>query len=183
MNDEVSVTELLEREGWPEEAPSAAASRFPVVMVMVAVVLGCGLAAILVHIGSSEQKADNTNPAVFDVPHGPPGGLAGGGVPATTDETEVTGTSSSITVTNEAAPGGSNGLPWATRHRKTSTVTVTQEETQPSVTGSAGPPPPAKATGDHGGPGGNSPPNSGPNPQGPTTKKSCAIWVILCIPG
>lgn len=176
VNDEVSVAELLEREGWQED-PSAASSRFRVVAVMLAVVLGCGLAAILVHLGSQAQQADSPNPAIFDLPHGPTGGLAGGGVPAGPEETEVTGTTTSITVTNEAAPGGSNGIPWAARHRRTSTVPVTQADGQPSVTQSLAPP---GVPGDTGTPGGTPPSQTPPSGSHAPPPAPCLLGLLLC---
>jgi hypothetical protein len=132
VNDEVSVTELLEREGWREVDP-APKGRMRVVAVMLAVVIGCGLAALLVHFGSQNPQADG--PSVFDTPHGPTGGLAGGGVPASPYETDVTSTGTSVVVTNEAAPG-IDAIPWRTKHRATDTqtVTVTESSTTPSST-------------------------------------------------
>jgi hypothetical protein len=154
VNDEVVVTELMDREGWPE-ALSPARSRFRVVAVMLAVVLGCGLAALLVHLGSEERLTDNPNPA-FDMPHGPSGGLGGGGVPPTPEETEVTASSTRIVVTDEPPPAGSNGLPWAKLHRQTSTVTPTESPTNAT---------PPSAPGGIAGGDGSPPPNPRPNPQ------------------
>ncbi|HET6500102.1 MAG TPA: hypothetical protein VFG87_04980 [Amycolatopsis sp.] len=176
MNDEVSVTEL-DRERWAE-SPYAERSRFRVVMVMLAVVLGCGLAALLVHIGSEQQRADGPNSAVFNLPHGPTGGLAGGGVPASDYPTEVTGTSTRITVTNEAPPTGSTGFPW-THHRKPSTITVTQAPSQPRTTDSAAPPPPPTSGGNGGAP---VPPTSSPVPPSSSTSPPppCILGILLC---
>lgn len=124
MNDEVSVTELLEREGWGElnRKPNG---RMRLVAVMLAVVLGCGLAALLVHIGSESSQADSPSP--FNLPHGPTGGLAGGGVPSSPTGSEVTDTSTTVVVTNErpVVGGGINGLPGNTRSRDTDTQIVT----------------------------------------------------------
>ncbi|WP_439385792.1 hypothetical protein [Amycolatopsis lexingtonensis] len=50
MNDEVSVAELLVREGWGERA-GPGQSRWRVLAVMLAVVIGCGAAAVLVGLG------------------------------------------------------------------------------------------------------------------------------------
>lgn len=182
MNDDVSVATLSDPEG-QYDAPSSAASRFRVVAVMLAVVLGCGLAAILVHMASTEQRADDQGPSVFDVPHGPTGGLAGGGVPSSEDETEVTNTSTRITVTNQAPPTGGNGLPWANRRHSASTVTVTQQSSQPSTTGAA-PHPGNPRSGTNGGvnPGGNS--SHDTTPPGNTTNTPpsppCLLGLLLC---
>lgn len=175
MNDEVSVTEVMELEGWPV-APSTASARFRIVAVMLAVVLGCGLAALLIHIGSAEQRADNPNPSLFDVPHGPSGGLAGGGVPASPEETtEVTGTSTSITVTNEAPPVGAD----ETTHRpEPTTVTESPTQTSTHTTRSTTPSAPADS-------GGNPGNGGGPPPPAPTTTtpQKCVINLLgICVP-
>ncbi|MFD2417321.1 hypothetical protein [Amycolatopsis pigmentata] len=183
MNDDVSVARLSEPEGH-HDAPSSAASRFRLVAVMLAVVLGCGLAAILVHLASTQQRADDQGQSVFDVPHGPTGGLAGGGVPSSMDETEVTDTSTKVTVTNAAPPTGSNGLPWATRRHPTSTVTVTQSS-QPSATGSTSRQPGNPRSGNNGGGnnGGNSTSKT-PPPDNNTTTTSppnlCLLGILFC---
>jgi hypothetical protein len=138
VDDEVSVAELLEREGRRPHAP-AHKGRTRVVAVMLAVVLGCGLAALLVHFGSQHPDADSTP---FTLPHSPTGGLAGGGVPAGPDQTEVTSGNTSLVVTNESAPGA-DGFPWHTRQHETNTQTMTVTESgkprtetsrEPSVT-------------------------------------------------
>ncbi|WP_027945163.1 hypothetical protein [Amycolatopsis taiwanensis] len=179
MNDEVSVTEVMDRDGWPE-APSTASARFRVVAVMLAVVLGCGLAALLVHIAAEEQRADNSGPAVFDLSHGPRGGLAGGGVPASRGETTVTGTSTSITVTNQAPPPGPNELPWTPRQSRP--TTVTQSPTQPPAHSapSTTPTGPGGSGGDPGHGGGSPPPKSSP----PSSSRPTCILDLLgiCIP-
>ncbi|WAL66368.1 hypothetical protein ORV05_00670 [Amycolatopsis cynarae] len=149
MNDEVSVAELLEREGWTEADPAAPKGRMQVVAVMLAVVLGCGLAALLVHFGSQNPQADS--PSLIDLPHGPTGGLAGGGVPSILDTTEVTGTNTRLVVTNQSGTAG-NGVPENTRHRTTGTSTITVTETgkpSASTTGSGA----AVTTTDTSGPG------------------------------
>jgi hypothetical protein len=50
VNDEVSVAELLVREGWGDRDGSGQ-SRWRVLAVMLAVVMGCGAAAVLVAFG------------------------------------------------------------------------------------------------------------------------------------
>ncbi|UOX86850.1 hypothetical protein MUY14_34660 [Amycolatopsis sp. FBCC-B4732] len=50
MNDEVSVAELLVREGWGDRT-GPGQSRWRVLAVMLAVVIGCGAAAVLVGLG------------------------------------------------------------------------------------------------------------------------------------
>ncbi|WP_326945803.1 hypothetical protein OG439_40765 [Amycolatopsis sp. NBC_01307] len=55
MNDEVSVAELLVREGWGDRPVQ---SRWRVVAVMLAVVIGCGAAAVLVAFSSGQVRQD-----------------------------------------------------------------------------------------------------------------------------
>lgn len=55
MNDEVSVAELLVREGWGDR-PGPGQSRWRVVAVMLAVIVGCGTAAALVAFGGKERQ-------------------------------------------------------------------------------------------------------------------------------
>ncbi|MTD56971.1 hypothetical protein [Amycolatopsis pithecellobii] len=141
MNDEVSVAELLEREGWGGPARKSN-GRMRMTAVMLAVVLGCGLAALLVHFGSKEPQADS--PSVFNLPHPPTGGLAGGGVAVTPSGSEVTATNKTIVVTNQA-PGavgaGINEIPRTHRagESETQTVTVTDSATPGHDDSTAGP--------------------------------------------
>lgn len=185
MNDEVSVTELLEREGWGEldRKPNG---RMRVVAVMLAVVLGCGLAAILVHFGSLNSEADS--PSVFNLPHAPTGGLAGGGVPATPTGSEITGLNTTVVVTNETEVDGTglDGIPWHkhTRDTRTKTVTVTgsaepSQSDEPGTGGSAS----VTATPTAGAPGGGNdgPPSSAPSKTTTTpTKGVCLLPHLLC---
>ncbi len=55
MNDEVSVAELLVREGWGDR-PGPGQSRWRVVAVMLAVIVGCGAAAALVAFGGKDRQ-------------------------------------------------------------------------------------------------------------------------------
>lgn len=57
VNDEISVAELLVREGWGDSPPPAS-SRWRVVAVMLAVVIGCGAAAVLVAFGGKTRQDD-----------------------------------------------------------------------------------------------------------------------------
>ena len=56
MDDEVSVAELLVREGWGDDESPAARSRWRVVAVMLAVVIGCGTAAVLVAFNGTPRE-------------------------------------------------------------------------------------------------------------------------------
>ena len=59
MNDEVSVAELLVREGWGERS-GPGQSRWRVLAVMLAVIIGCGAAAVLVGLGG--KGTENASP-------------------------------------------------------------------------------------------------------------------------
>lgn len=183
MNDEVSVAELLEREGWGEldRKPNG---RMRVVAVMLAVVLGCGLAAILVHFGSMNSEADS--PSVFNIPHGPTGGLAGGGVPASPTGSEVTDLNTTVVVTNETEVQGTglDGIPWHKHYRDTDTQTVTvtssadpNQGDDPGTSGSASvtTTPTSRPAGGHAGQPSSSLPRTTTPPRGP-----CIIGIILC---
>ena len=173
MNDEVSVAELLEREGWTE-AERAPRRRLRVIAVMLAVVMGCGVAAVLVHIGSRDPQADA--PPLFDAPHGPPGGLAGGGVPSNPSQTEVTDSDTSVVVTNQAGPVAA-GVPWTSKRStpKTSTVTVTE----PRVTPTPERTPETTTTTDSGPAGGNQP-STTENTSTTTTRNTCIFIIRWC---
>ncbi|GAB3138161.1 hypothetical protein [Amycolatopsis sp. NPDC004378] len=136
MNDEVSVAELLVREGWGERA-EAGQSRWRVLAVMLAVVIGCGAAAVLV--GLSGKGTPDASPvdqmqvipfpqrttglggadqATDSPPEGGTGGgdvVPGSGVPRET-VTEVPGTtptsetsSSETSTTTTPTSGGDPG--------------------------------------------------------------------------
>ena len=173
MNDEVSVAELMEREGWTE-ADRRPRGRLRVLAVMTAVVLGCGLAALMVHIGSHAPEADG--PSVLDMPHGPTGGLAGGGVPASPSPTERTDTESTVVVTNQAGPVFA-GVPWTTERSASRTKTVT--ETGPSVTPTTESKSETASTSSTA-PGGGIESSTPGNAHPPTTPSNCWLLINWC---
>ncbi|NKQ55260.1 hypothetical protein HFP15_20450 [Amycolatopsis sp. K13G38] len=130
MNDEVSVAELLEREGWSEVEPPRR-GRLRVLAVMMAVVIGCGLAAIMVHFGSQNPQADS--PSLLGLPHGPTGGLAGGGVPSEQSRTEITDTGTTVVVTNQLGHLAA-AVPTTTKRPTTVTVTQSRDSSTPQLT-------------------------------------------------
>lgn len=173
MNDEVSVAALLEREGWdePYRKPSG---RMRTTAVMLAVVLGCGLAALLVHFGSKNSEADS--PSLFNQPHPPTGGLAGGGVPSLPTGSEVTASTTTVVVTNQA-PGavaaGVYEIPRQPRPREDPSQTVTTTDSANPGAGRADPSASSPS------PTGAQPPNSQPNsPARPSP--SCVLLILLC---
>jgi hypothetical protein len=148
VKDELTVIQLLDREGWDGRRPPQAGSRFRVAAVMLAVVLGCAAAAFLIRVppGADHhaQEPDevsvielprrNTDSAMPETTTAPgPGGTdsrgddrSGGGVPSsTTDEerTAVTVTESAAATPGPAVPTGSptSGIPAPTSHSPTAT--------------------------------------------------------------
>nr|WP_243869966.1 hypothetical protein [Amycolatopsis granulosa] len=167
---------MLEREGRPEEA-RAPRSRFQVVAVMLAVVLGCGLAAILVKVGADTPTGPDS--ALVSLPAGPTGGLGGGGVPENPRTTERTNSSSRIVVTNEPRgplePG--DGIPRSTKPgagTSTGTVTVTGSALPPSSGTLPTPPSGTGSASQSGTPTGRTTTTTPPR----WTPPSCTLWII-----
>ncbi|GLY40969.1 hypothetical protein Amsp01_069920 [Amycolatopsis sp. NBRC 101858] len=143
MNDEVSVAELLVREGWGDRSGTGQ-SRWRVLAVMLAVVIGCGAAAVLV--GLSGKGTENASPVdqiqVIPFPQrttglggagqatdSPPEGGTGGGdvvpgagvpretvteVPGRTTTTESSTESATPTTTPTSGAPGSSVTPTST---------------------------------------------------------------------
>ncbi|MDX3187635.1 hypothetical protein PV458_04410 [Streptomyces sp. MN03-5084-2B] len=179
MNDEVSVAELLVREGWGDR-PGPGQSRWRVVAVMLAVIVGCGAAAALVAFGGKEREdaspVDQIQVIPFpqrttglggadqatDSPHdGGIGGGTGGDVVTASNEhrgtvTEVPGRAP--VTTDSAATGTAN-------------PTTTSSGSAPSTTGGPTTTPP-----------GNPPPPSGsprPTPT-PTPPPRTTCFLVIC---
>ncbi|WP_326567855.1 hypothetical protein VSH64_39545 [Amycolatopsis rhabdoformis] len=70
VDEEVSVADLLVREGWGERLPPPSRSRWRMVAVMAAVVVGCGAAAILVSFGTTanDEATGLTEMKVIEMP-------------------------------------------------------------------------------------------------------------------
>ncbi|WP_020663024.1 hypothetical protein [Amycolatopsis benzoatilytica] len=98
MNDEVSVAELLVREGYERRMPPASRSRWRLVAVMLAVVVGCGAAAMLVSYGTTayDGSARVTEMRVIQMPDRTEGG--GGVDESNPPTTPVEGTEDITTV-------------------------------------------------------------------------------------
>ena len=171
MNDEVSVAELLEREGWTE-TDRRAQGKLRMMAVMLAVVIGCGLAAILVHIGSQAPQADA--PSVLDLPRGPTGGLDGGGVPPNPGSAKQTAGSSTVVVTNQAGPLQA-GVPWTTTGSTSTTGGATGSNVTPT-TDSTPESAPTSSTESAGGNGSTGPRNGPPA----TTTPNCRLLIFFC---
>lgn len=167
MNDEVSVAELLVREGWGDR-PEGGPSRWRVVAVMLAVVVGCGAAAVLVALsGKARQDASpvdqiqvipfpqrttglgGAGQATDSPPEGGTGGgdvVPGSGVPRQT-VTEVPGTPRSTTSSTSDTPTTSttDGDPGTSSASVTVTPTPSggRPSPRPTPTPTPTPPPPS----------------------------------------
>jgi hypothetical protein len=92
VNEEVSVADLLVREGWGERVPPPSRSRWRMVAVMLAVVVGCGAAAVLVGFGTTanDTAARVTEMKVIEMP-------------------DRTGGAGGVSETNPPTVGGTSG--------------------------------------------------------------------------
>lgn len=166
MNDEVSVAELLVREGWGDR-PGPGQSRWRVLVVMLAVVIGCGAAAVLV--GLSGKGTENASPVdqiqVIPFPQRTTG-LGGAG--QATDSPPEGGT------------GGGDVVPGVGVPRETVTEVPGNDPTTESSTDSATP----TTTPTSGDPGSSVTPTSTPPPSHghtpPPTTKTTTCLLVLC---
>ena len=122
MNEEVSVADLLVREGWGERVPPPSRSRWRMVAVMLAVVVGCGAGAVLVGFGTTanDTAAHVTEMKVIEMPDRTGGA---GGVSETNPPTDG-GTSG-----GEGQQSSSTGRP--SDHPRSSDVTSTLDPLNP----------------------------------------------------
>lgn len=179
MNDEVSVAELLVREGWGDR-PGPGQSRWRVVAVMLAVIVGCGAAAVLVAFGGKDRQDASPVDQIQVIPFpqrttglggadqatdsprdgGIGGGTGGDVVPASG---EHRGTVTEVPGRNPATPSSATGT-------GTATPTGTPSGSEPSATGTPTPTSP-----------GNVPPSGGHSPAPATTPRSeppCLLGII-----
>ncbi|MFJ7210687.1 hypothetical protein [Amycolatopsis sp. NPDC098790] len=125
MNDEVSVAELLVREGWGERS-GPGQSRWRVLAVMLAVVIGCGAAAVLVGLGG--KGTENASPVdqIQVIPF--PGRTTGlGGADQATDSPPEGGTGG-----GDVVPGV--GVPRETVTEVPGSDPTTESSTDPGTT-------------------------------------------------
>jgi hypothetical protein len=177
VNDEVSVAELLVREGWGDR-PGPGQSRWRVVAVMLAVIVGCGAAAALVALGGKERQDASPVDQIQVIPFPqrttglggadqatdspPDGGIGGGtGGEVVTASGEHRGTVTEVPGRDPATESNSTG---------TATPTATSAGSDPSTTGSPTTTPTGK------------PPPSAGNPPAPTStprpQPSCILGII-----
>jgi hypothetical protein len=174
VNDEVSVAELLVREGWSDRPP--AASRWRVVAVMLAVVIGCGTAAVLVAFSSHQVRQDAAPVDQIQVVPMPQRTTGLGGAGQATDSPsdggigggtggDVVPGSGQHRVTVTEVPGRTSEPQSSTEHTSAAPTTPTTTGSAPSTTG---PPPPS--TPGH---------SVAPPPPSPTsTRNSCVLFII-----
>ncbi|MEC3975431.1 hypothetical protein [Amycolatopsis sp. H20-H5] len=177
MNDEVSVAELLIREGWGDQVPPPTRSRWRVIAVMVAVVAGCGAAALLVQVGTpgSPQAEEAPQIGVIHMPDRtdgaggadesaePPSSEAGSGG-GTGDRPSVGGPGPAEQTTHQISPATTAEVTSAV---ETTATPVSQRDDPPSG-GSSSPPPSSSRSTSH-----------PPSPPPPPTREPCFL-VIIC---
>lgn len=169
MNDEVSVAELLVREGWGERS-GPGQSRWRVLAVMLAVVIGCGAAAVLVGLGGKGTPDASPVDQIQVIPF-PQRTTGLGGADQATDSPPEGGTGG-----GDVVPGA--GVPRETVTEVPGTDPTTESSTDPATTTTT------PTSGDPSGsvtptstipPGGQQPPHSTTQPK---PKPSCIL--IIC---
>lgn len=173
MNDEVSVAELLVREGWGDRS-GPGQSRWRVLAVMLAVVVGCGAAAVLVGLGGKGRQDASPVDQIQVIPF-PQRTTGLGGADQATDSPPDGGT------------GGGDVLPGAGEHRATVTEVPGRTPTKPTESSSSSDTSAPATTPDSGAPtttGTPSPsttPPGGHQPPPPTpTRTSVTCVLIIC---
>ncbi|WET80049.1 serine/threonine protein kinase [Amycolatopsis sp. QT-25] len=170
-DDDVSVADLLIREGWDDHEESRAKSRWRVVAVVIAVVVACGTAAVLVGFDSAPEPIAQPNQiGVIEMPKRP---SENGGADAT----------SAVPSTErvETGEGGTSSPPGRTtssRRASSSAASTSDDSPEPTTTPTSPTPPdepadPPRTTGSTAPP---KPPK--PTPPPPSTKptEECKLW-------
>ena len=125
MNDEVSVAELLVREGWGERS-GPGQSRWRVLAVMLAVVIGCGAAAVLVGLGGKGTQDASPVDQIQVIPF-PQRTTGLGGADQATDSPPEGGTGG-----GDVVPG--SGVPRETVTEVPGRDPTTESSTDPATT-------------------------------------------------
>ncbi|UUV35774.1 serine/threonine protein kinase [Amycolatopsis roodepoortensis] len=165
-DDDVSVADLLIREGWDDHEESRAKSRWRVIAVVIAVVVACGAAAVLVGFDSEpEPNAAPNQMSVIEMPKRPSdNGGAGGTSAVPSTETVETG---------EGEPSSRPSRTTSSR-RTSSSAVQTSDSPDPTTapTSSNAPADPPRTTGSTVIP---QPPNPTPPPS-TTPTEECKLW-------
>jgi len=178
VNDEVSVAELLVREGWGDR-PGPGQSRWRVVAVMLAVIVGCGAAAALVAFGGKERQDAAPVDQIQVIPF--PGRTTGlGGADQATDSPSDGGigggTGGDVVTASNEHRGTVTEVPG--RNPATETAGTGTAITTPTTTPSgAGPSTPGTPTVT---PTGSTPPPSGGRPPTTTPAPRTQCFLIIC---
>ncbi|WP_406640275.1 hypothetical protein [Amycolatopsis sp. WGS_07] len=173
MNDEVSVAELLVREGHERRIPPPSRSRWRMVSVMLAVIVGCGAAAMLVSYGTTanDGAARITEMRVIEMPDRTEGA---GGVnetnpPTPTGEETEEGTAS----TGDAPSTQANVNPFGEQstpdHPADSAPAHPSSSNRPETTGPTGPTHPSSTP---------SRPSSSSQPPSSSHEPPCVLNII-----
>ncbi|MGV9300204.1 hypothetical protein [Amycolatopsis sp. NPDC003676] len=176
MNDEVSVAELLVREGHERRIPPPSRSRWRMVSVMLAVIVGCGAAAMLVSYGTtaSDGASRITEMRVIEMPDrtGGAGGVDETNPPTPTGEETEGGTvgvgdapSSKVNVN----PLGEHSTP---AHPADSVPSHPASSERPETTGPTAPSQPSLSP---------SGPSSSSQPPSPSSHEPPCVLNIICL--
>jgi hypothetical protein len=166
VDDDVSVADLLIREGWDDHEESRAKSRWRVIAVVIAVVVACGAAGVLVGFDADpEQNAQENQISTIEMPERP---SDNGGAGVTTTEP-----------TTQAGTGGGTGGDTSSRptrtssSRRTSSSAPRTSDSSVATTSSSERQDPPAPTGSTGVP---QPPNPTPAPPTTTPTEECKLW-------
>ncbi|WP_093571978.1 hypothetical protein [Amycolatopsis rubida] len=176
MNDEVSVAELLVREGHERRIPPPSRSRWRMVSVMLAVIVGCGAAAMLVSYGTTanDGAARITEMRVIEMPDrtGGAGGVDETNPPTPTGEETEEGTAG----VGDAPSGKANVNPFGEHstadHPADSAPAHPSSSERPETTGPAGPTQPPSTT---------SGPSTSSQPSSPSSHEPPCVLNIICL--
>ena len=167
MDDEVSVADLLVREGWGDDESPAARSRWRVVAVMLAVVIGCGTAAVLVAFNGTPREDAQQVDQIRVIPM-PERTTGLGGADQSTDSPNEGGVGGGTANT----PGGTHT---GTAHTETSTAPTSEAPASapPATSGTSSPFVPTA--------GSSTEPTQQPVPPPPppttTTRETCVLFI------
>jgi hypothetical protein len=176
VKNEVSVAELLVREGWGDHVPARSSrSRWRVIAVMVAVVLGCGVAALLRFSSSPSHPSNPDQVTLIGMPARTSGVAGADATPSSDNPVPPNGTGAGGPGTGEPTGHAGRGLtPWITS-------SVTTPPPVPQTTETSSPrddPPPTDSTTTT-----PSAPTSSPTAPShtPTTQPTNCLLFIICI--
>ncbi|WP_290057520.1 hypothetical protein [Amycolatopsis solani] len=170
MNDEISVAELLVREGWGERA-GPGQSRWRVLAVMLAVVIGCGAAAVLVGLGGKSTPDASAVDQIQVIPF-PQRTTGLGGADQATDSPPEGGTGGGDVVPGVGVPRETvTEVPGSSPTSETSA-----DSTTPTTTPTSGDPSGSASATTTTPPGGQ--PSTRPKPPAPPKPSTCLL--IIC---